>query len=168
MASVTRDLRPRAVLDEWIDRRIVTIDAEDRIALAEAAFIPQHGDDDKLYYFGRNLHDHMLGAGVVCRSKRPVAPSKLQVSESLSYQAEDPARTTGRPEIVVGCVVAPSVDEGIEAPAPGSGFTLLFGVTNPTSRGRLAITGPALSDAPMIDPAYLSTERDRHLVARRP
>ncbi|MPL92111.1 Pyridoxine 4-oxidase [bioreactor metagenome] len=129
-------------------------------AVLAAAGVPCRMERTEL---GRNLHDHMLGAGVVCRSKRPVAPSKLQVSESLSYQAEDPARTTGRPEIVVGCVVAPSVAEGIEAPAPGSGFTLLFGVTNPTSRGRLAITGPALSDAPMIDPAYLSTERDRHL-----
>ncbi len=129
-------------------------------AVLAAAGVPCRMERTEL---GRNLHDHMLGAGVVCRSKRPVAPSKLQVSESLSYQAEDPARTTGRPEIVVGCVVAPSVAEGFEAPPPGTGFTLLFGVTNPTSRGRLAITGPALSDAPMIDPAYLSTEHDRHL-----
>ncbi|MGN6095367.1 MAG: DUF6502 family protein [Bosea sp. (in: a-proteobacteria)] len=62
VASVTRDLRPRAVLDEWIDRGIASLDAEDRIVLAEAAFIPQQGDDDKLYYFGRNLHDHLAAA----------------------------------------------------------------------------------------------------------
>lgn len=62
VASVTRDLRPRAVLDEWIDRGIASIDTEDRIRLAEAAFIPQQGDDEKLYYFGRNLHDHLAAA----------------------------------------------------------------------------------------------------------
>jgi len=112
---------------------------------------------------GKNLHDHMLGAGNVYRSRKTVAPSKLQISESLSYQAEDPTRVTGRPDIVVGCVVAPSAAEGFTAPPLGEGFTLLFGVTNPSSRGRLAITGPELSDHPMIDPAYLSTERDRHL-----
>lgn len=112
---------------------------------------------------GRNLHDHLLGAGNIYRAKRPIEPSKLQISESLSYQAADPARTSGRPEIVVGCVVAPSAAETIVPPPPGEGFTLLFGVTNPTSRGRLAITGPALSDAPMIDPAYLSTDHDRAL-----
>lgn len=62
VSSVTRDVRPRAVLDEWLDRRVVTIDGEDRIVLAEAAFIPQQGDDEKLYYFGRNLHDHVAAA----------------------------------------------------------------------------------------------------------
>ena len=62
VSSVTRDVRPRAVLDEWLDRRVVTIDEEDRIVLAEAAFIPQQGDDEKLYYFGRNLHDHLAAA----------------------------------------------------------------------------------------------------------
>jgi hypothetical protein len=62
VASVTRDVRPRAVLDEWLDRRLVTIDSEGRIALAETAFVPQGGSDQQLYYFGRNLHDHAAAA----------------------------------------------------------------------------------------------------------
>lgn len=62
VASVTRDVRPRAVLDEWLDSGLVSLDAEDRVLLAEAAFIPQAGDDGKLYYFGRNLHDHFAAA----------------------------------------------------------------------------------------------------------
>lgn len=59
--SVTRDVRPRAVMDEWIDRRLVQIDDEGRVVLSEAAYVPQ-GDDEQLYYFGRNLHDHMAAA----------------------------------------------------------------------------------------------------------
>ncbi len=62
VASVTRDVRPRAVLDEWLDRKLVTIDADGRILLAEAAFVPQRGSDQQLYYFGRNLHDHIAAA----------------------------------------------------------------------------------------------------------
>ena len=31
--SVTRDVRPRAVLDEWLDRGIVSVDAEGRVRL---------------------------------------------------------------------------------------------------------------------------------------
>jgi choline dehydrogenase-like flavoprotein len=112
---------------------------------------------------GRNLHDHLLGAGNVYCARKPVAPSRLQISESLSYQAADPARITGRPEIVVGCVVAPTAAEGFAVPPPGEGFTLLFGVTNPTSRGQLHITGPETGDPPMIDPAYLQAEHDRRL-----
>jgi hypothetical protein len=60
--SVTRDVRPRAVLDEWLDRGMVTIDEQGRIRLEEAAFAPRAGDDRQLYYFGRNLHDHVAAA----------------------------------------------------------------------------------------------------------
>jgi hypothetical protein len=62
VASVTRDVRPRAVLDEWLDRKLVTIDAEDRAVLSVEAYVPQGGDDQQLYYFGRNLHDHIAAA----------------------------------------------------------------------------------------------------------
>ncbi len=62
VASVTRDLRPRAVLDEWLDSKLATIDAEGRVVLAEAAFVPRGGSDQQLYYFGRNLHDHAAAA----------------------------------------------------------------------------------------------------------
>ncbi|QBR72239.1 hypothetical protein CU048_14215 [Beijerinckiaceae bacterium] len=62
VASVTRDVRPRAVLDEWLDRKLVTIDAEGRIVLSEGAFVPQSGSDQQLYYLGRNLHDHVAAA----------------------------------------------------------------------------------------------------------
>ncbi|MBN8999576.1 MAG: hypothetical protein J0H54_09305 [Rhizobiales bacterium] len=60
--SVTRDVRPRAVLDEWLDRGLVVRDAEDRVALSESAFVPRSGSDQQLYYLGRNLHDHIAAA----------------------------------------------------------------------------------------------------------
>ena len=62
VGSVTRDLRPRAVLDEWFDRRLVTLDADERVVLTDTAFVPQEGSDQQLYYFGRNLHDHVAAA----------------------------------------------------------------------------------------------------------
>jgi hypothetical protein len=60
--SITRDVRPRAVLDEWLDRKLVAIDAADSITLLEQAFIPRAGDEQQLYYFGRNLHDHIAAS----------------------------------------------------------------------------------------------------------
>lgn len=116
---------------------------------------------------GGNLHDHLLTAGNVYRARKPVPPSKLQHSESLMYlNAEDPTRAEGAPDVVLGCVAAPTVSECFEAPTYGSAFTILSGVTHPTSRGRLTVTGPNLDDAPFIDPAYLSTEHDRRLARR--
>ncbi|MGC2778434.1 MAG: DUF6502 family protein, partial [Bradyrhizobium sp.] len=62
VAAITKDVRPRAVLDEWLDRRLVTIDAGDNIVLAETGFVPRGDDDRKWYYLGRNLHDHIAAA----------------------------------------------------------------------------------------------------------
>ncbi|KMO10045.1 DUF6502 family protein, partial [Methylobacterium indicum] len=71
VASVTRDLRPRAVLDEWLDRGLVTLDAEERIVLAEAAFVPSGGGSQQLYYFGRNLHDHIAASVANILDEKP-------------------------------------------------------------------------------------------------
>lgn len=71
VASVTRDVRARVVLDDWIDRGLVTIDADNRVTLVEAAFIPRGDDDDKLYYLGRNLRDHIAAATANVLAAKP-------------------------------------------------------------------------------------------------
>ena len=60
--TVTRDVRPRAVLDEALERKLVGIDAEDRVVLTELGVTPSSGSEQQLYYFGRNLHDHLAAA----------------------------------------------------------------------------------------------------------
>ena len=60
--GVTKDMRPRAILDSWLAEGVVSIDAEDRVVLNEAAFLPQPGQEAQLFYFGRNLHDHIAAA----------------------------------------------------------------------------------------------------------
>ncbi|MCS5713571.1 GMC family oxidoreductase [Herbiconiux sp. CPCC 205716] len=117
---------------------------------------------------GKNLHDHLLGAGNVYTSRRDVPPTRLQLSESMTYQSRlGLTETAGPIDLVVGCVVGPSASEALAAEAadavPGHAYTLLFGVTNPTSRGSLRISGPDLDDEPVIDPNYLDTEHDREL-----
>ncbi|KAB1075534.1 DUF6502 family protein [Methylobacterium planeticum] len=62
VSGVTRDLRPRAVLDEWLDRGLALLDPQGRIVLAEAAYVPKGGGEPQLYYFGRNLHDHIAAS----------------------------------------------------------------------------------------------------------
>ncbi len=57
--SVSRDIRPRAILDEWLRLGVVDLDSRDRVVLDVSAFIPSKGFDEKAFYFGRNLHDHI-------------------------------------------------------------------------------------------------------------
>jgi choline dehydrogenase-like flavoprotein len=113
---------------------------------------------------GENLHDHLLTAGNVYRARQPVPMSRLQHSESLTYlNSADLTRAAGVPDVVLGCVAAPTVTECFERPASGTAYTILSGVTHPTSRGRITLSGPAFDSPPLIDPQYLSTDHDRRL-----
>jgi pyridoxine 4-oxidase len=114
---------------------------------------------------GENLHDHLLTAGNVYRARQAVPMSRLQHSESLTYlNSNDLTRADGVPDVVLGCVAAPTVTECFERPASGTAYTILSGVTHPSSRGRITLSGPGLDDAPIIDPNYLATDHDRRLV----
>src|SRR5712664_3252650 len=62
VTSVTKDVRPRAVLDEWLDRKLVTINDDEEIVLVDTAFVPRGDDERKWHYLGRNLHDHIAAA----------------------------------------------------------------------------------------------------------
>lgn len=62
VTTVSTDIRPRAVLDEWLRLGTVEIDSEDRVRLKAEAFVPAKGFDEKAFYFGRNVHDHLAAA----------------------------------------------------------------------------------------------------------
>ncbi len=57
--SVSKDIRPRVVLDEWLRLGIAQVDNLDRVILLTDAFVPSHGLDEKLFYLGKNVHDHL-------------------------------------------------------------------------------------------------------------
>ncbi len=114
---------------------------------------------------GDNLQDHLLSAGNVYRARRPVPPTSTQHSESLTYIHAKGQDASDAPELVVGCVTVPIVSEAltdeVDAPGAGAGYTLMFGITHPRSRGRLRIASASPDARPVIDPAYLSDQTDR-------
>jgi hypothetical protein len=62
VAAESTDIRARAVLDEWLRLGIVEIDASDQVRLISDAFVPKKGFDEKAYFLGRNLHDHIAAS----------------------------------------------------------------------------------------------------------
>ena len=62
VASVSKDIRSRAILDEWLRLGIVHMDANDCVCLDTEAFIPKQGFEEKAYYFQHNLHDHIAAS----------------------------------------------------------------------------------------------------------
>ncbi len=63
VAAVNKDIRSRAILDEWLRRGTATLDEEDRVCLNVEAFIPAEDYDEKAYFLGEAIHDHLAAAG---------------------------------------------------------------------------------------------------------
>lgn len=59
VASVSKDIRARPVLDEWLRVGVVHVDENDFVRLNTEAFVPNAGFDEKLYFFQQNIHDHL-------------------------------------------------------------------------------------------------------------
>ncbi len=59
VAGISRDMRPRTLLDEWMRRGLANLDDDGRVTLNPTAFVPSQDYDDLAFYFGRNLHDHI-------------------------------------------------------------------------------------------------------------
>jgi len=57
--SVSKDFRARVVLDEWLRQGVVTLDGDDRVHLSADAFVLPQDREEKIYYFGQNIHDHL-------------------------------------------------------------------------------------------------------------
>lgn len=57
--SVSTDVSPRVILDEWLRLGLVALDKNEEIRLNSGAFVPQRGFDEKVYYLGRNVGDHI-------------------------------------------------------------------------------------------------------------
>ena len=62
VASVSKDIRSRVVLDEWLRLGIATLNERDEVELSTGAFVPRAGFDEIMFYFGHNLHDHAAAA----------------------------------------------------------------------------------------------------------
>jgi len=62
IATVTRDLRPRAVLDDWLAQDMVTLAPDGTVTLKAKAYLPREDSEAQLFYFARNLHDHAAAA----------------------------------------------------------------------------------------------------------
>ncbi len=85
VAGISTDVRPRAVLDEWLRLGIAHLDKEGRVVLNQLAFVPQKGLEEKAFYFGRNIHDHLAAAAY-----NLMGEGNPQLERSVHYSALTP------------------------------------------------------------------------------
>lgn len=58
VASVSKDVRPRALLDEWLRQGLVSLQ-QDQVVLNDRAFIPADDFEKLCFYLERNIRDHL-------------------------------------------------------------------------------------------------------------
>ena len=99
VTSQSKDIRPRAVLDEWQRLGIVHVDEEDRVCLNVEGFVPEKGFDEKAYYVGHNVHDHLAaGAHNLLDIKPPFLERSVysdQISEASAQELAELCRELG-------------------------------------------------------------------------
>lgn len=148
ITNVTKDVRPRAVLDDWIAQGLCTLDDDDHVHLNAAAYLPRSGGAEQLYFFGRNLHDHLAAATAnVASSAPPFLDRSLhfdRMTPEAAAQLEEYAREAGMRVLMEANRLALTLDEPDAERAPQQPTRRVnFGVyvyseTEPPASGTIA------------------------------
>lgn len=97
--SISKDFRARVVLDEWLRQGIVRLDDDDNVHLIADAFAQPQDMEEKVFYFGQNIRDHLaatvhnLGGGAPPYLERCVFYDRL--SAASVKELADYSRTVG-------------------------------------------------------------------------
>ena len=98
MQTVSKDIRSRPVLDEWVNLGMVSI-ADKLVTLEKDAFLPSQDYEQKLYFFGKNVSDHLAAARINTTSEQPPFLERSVYYDKLSRasltQLEQMAREEG-------------------------------------------------------------------------
>jgi hypothetical protein len=97
--SVSKDFRARVVLDEWQRQGIATLDEQDNVHLAVDAFVSPQGLEEKTFYFGQNIHDHLAASVYNLAGSMPPFLERCVYYNNLTAESvteyERVARTAG-------------------------------------------------------------------------
>ena len=95
---VSKDIRPRAILDEWLRLGAVSIDSKDFVHLQFDAFIPAKSFEEKTYFLGKNIHDHVAAARENVQSEDPPFLERSVYLDNLSEKSVQELEKVSRDE----------------------------------------------------------------------
>ncbi len=83
--EVTRDVHPRALLEELLRLNLATHDmARDSVALVKDNFVPSGDAERMVQWLGANVGDHLAGAVANVTGREPAHPEQAIAAEGLS------------------------------------------------------------------------------------
>jgi hypothetical protein len=96
VSSVVSDVRPRAILDEWLSRGFVSLDEAGQVLLNENAIYPNKDNEEKLHHFARNTSDHIAACNFNLNRNEstPSLPERSVFFGGLSSKSIDQLQKT--------------------------------------------------------------------------
>jgi len=73
--SVSKDKHPRSFIDDWLNKGIVELydeDGKEKVSLIEKGYVPEADEEEKLFFAGKNIGDHL---SVVVHNLEEKSPS---------------------------------------------------------------------------------------------
>lgn len=93
VARVSKDIRARPVLDEWLRLGVVRINENDCVCLNVEAFIPSAGFEEKLFFFQQNIHDHIAATTHNLMNISPPMLERCVYYDGLTVEAINELKT---------------------------------------------------------------------------
>lgn len=93
VAKVSKDIRARPVLDEWLRVGVVHIDDNDCVCLNTAAFVPSADFEGKLFFFQQNIHDHLAATAHNLMNMTPTMFERCVYYDGMTVDAIQELKT---------------------------------------------------------------------------
>lgn len=86
-----QDIRPRVILDEWVRLGVAHVE-NDHVVLNTGAFTPEKGFDEKVFFFGKNIRDHIDAGGHNLQGLKPSYFDRSVYYDKLSQNSVEELR----------------------------------------------------------------------------
>jgi hypothetical protein len=90
--AISKDKHPRSILDDWLNQGLVEIDSDGKIHLSQSGYIPQEDMEEKLFFAGKNISEHLntvthnLSSNVTPRYDRAVYYHRLSKESARAIE----------------------------------------------------------------------------------
>lgn len=88
-----QDIRPRVILDEWLNLGVVSLSETKEVTLNTQAFIPSKGIEEKAFFLGHNVSDHLAAATHNVLEVEPPFFDRCVYYDNLSAESIEQLRT---------------------------------------------------------------------------
>jgi len=103
--SISKDMHPRAILDELMHGKLAKLDVNGQVQLDARALVPDQDFDNLAWYYGLNPHDHIAASTHNISGNKPAFLDRSVHYSGLRRSSVEELQALSR-ELGMGCLLA--------------------------------------------------------------